>query len=145
MQRIWHSIGLSLYNMKKLLLAAFLLTSLFSFGQKASFEKRGLQFDNIVEGEILKFNYYFTNTGSSDLVLITVKPTCGCTVADYPKTAIKPGARDSIQVTFDTKGRPGYNAKGVNIMTNAGEVQLVFEVEVTPAAAPTKIEGEEPE
>jgi hypothetical protein len=141
-QLFWHNIGLLLYNMKKLLLAAFLMTSLFSFGQKASFEKRGQQFDNIIEGEVLKFNYYFTNTGSSDLILKSVKPTCGCTIADYPKGAIKPGQRDSIQVTFDTKGRAGYNAKGVNIMTNAGEVQLVFEVQVVASATP-KLEGKD--
>lgn len=93
-----------------------------------------MKFDNIKEGKTLEFYYYFTNTGNAPLKLHSVKPTCGCTIAEYPKYEIKPGQRDSIKVTFDTKDRPGYNAKGVNIVSNAGDISLVFEVEVTPVA-----------
>ena len=35
-----------------------------------------------------------------------------------------------IKVSFDSKGRLGYNAKGINIHSNAGEINLVFEVYV---------------
>ena len=99
---------------------------------QATFEKKGLEFRDVKEGDVLEFYYYFTNTGSANLKLNGVHPTCGCTVAEWPKYEIAPGKRDSIYVRFDTKGRPGYNAKGVNIHSNAGEISLVFEVYVTP-------------
>ena len=98
--------------------------------QKASFDKKGYQFNDVVEGDTLKFNYYFTNTGSQDLVLKKVKPTCGCTGVVFPREAIAPGSRDSIQVVFVTNDRVGYNAKGVNVESNGGPVSLVFEAQV---------------
>lgn len=130
-QLFWHKIGLH-YNVKNLLLITLLAFGLNTFAQapKATFEKKGLKFENVKEGSVLEFYYYFTNTGSIDLKLNHVHPTCGCTVADYPTYAIKPGQRDSIHIKFDTKGRVGYNAKGVNLETNGGEVNLVFEAEV---------------
>ncbi|PCJ67722.1 MAG: hypothetical protein COA58_00885 [Bacteroidetes bacterium] len=119
--------------MKKTALLLFLLVSITSFAQtgpQATFEKKGLKFENIKEGTQLKVVYYFTNTGDADLLITKVKPTCGCTVAEFPKHPIKPGQRDSINATFDTKGRSGYNAKGVNLETNAGNISLVFEAVV---------------
>ena len=119
--------------MKKTILFLFILASFSTFAQsgpKATFDKKSLKFDNIKPGTQLKVVYYFTNTGDADLVLTKVKPTCGCTVAEYPKYPIKPGQRDSINAVFDTEGRSGYNAKGINIQSNAGEISLVFEVSV---------------
>ena len=79
---------------------------------------------------MLKFSYKFTNTGNGDLILKTVNATCGCTAPEWPKEAIAPGETGEIKVTFDSKDRVGYNAKGVNLETNAGKVNLVFEVYV---------------
>lgn len=119
--------------MKQIFTFAFFIFSVTSFAQtkaEATFDQKGYKFDNLTEGDTLSFYYYFTNTGGSDLLLKSVKPTCGCTIADWPKYAIQPGQRDSIFVTFDTKDRVGYNAKGINIMSNVGEINLVFEAVV---------------
>ncbi len=119
--------------MRNLLTIFVLILSTSVFAQKAqvTFEKKGQVFKGLNEGETLSFSYVFTNTGSVDFQIEGVHPTCGCTVADWPKEAIKPGQTDSIKVTFNTEGRPGYNAKGVNIHSNAGEINLVFEAYVT--------------
>ncbi len=120
--------------MKQLFILVALFATFTSFAQtpKATFDKKGLEFRDIKEGDKLEFYYYFTNTGTADLILKGVHPTCGCTVAEWPKYSIAPGKRDSIFVSFDTEGRPGYNAKGVNIHSNAGEISLVFEAYVLP-------------
>lgn len=97
---------------------------------EATFEKKGLKFENIIEGTELKIVFHFTNTGNAPLKINSVSPTCGCTVATYPKEEIQPGQRDSINVVFDSKNRVGYNAKGVNLTTNAGVVNLIFEAVV---------------
>lgn len=134
MQPFWHYFGLHIRTMRKFSFLLFILFSTVAFSQvgpKATFEKRGLVFKDVKEGEVLEFSYTFTNTGQSDLKLLSVKPTCGCTVAEYPEGFIKPGETKTIDVTFDTEGRPGYQAKGVNIETNGGAISLVFEVYVT--------------
>ena len=100
---------------------------------EATFIEKGKQLDEVKEGTMVKTVYYFTNTGNADLILNKVAPSCWCTIAEYPKYPIKPGAKDSIVATFDTHDRPGYQAKGINIESNAGPINLVFEVMVAPS------------
>ncbi len=132
--------------MKNILLIALALCSFgvsAQTGAKATFEKKGQIFRDIKEGETLEFYYYFTNTGNSNLKISHVHPTCGCTVAEWPKYEIKPGQRDSLFVSFNTEGRPGYNAKGVNLETNGGAVNLVFEAYVIPKPGTNPFKEEE--
>lgn len=105
-------------------------TLIAAIGPKPVFEKKALKFDNVKEGEILKFEYKFKNEGDADFKITHVHPTCGCTTPEWPKAAIKPGQSGVIKVAFDSKDRVGYNAKGINIESNAGEINLVFEVNV---------------
>lgn len=110
---------------------AFLSAQIYSaVGPKPVFEKKGLVFKDVKEGEILTFFYTFKNEGDADFKITHVHPTCGCTTPEWPRQAIKPGETAKIKVSFDSKGRVGYNAKGVNITSNAGEINLVFEVYV---------------
>src|SRR5690606_6968881 len=39
-------------------------------------------------GDKVKLVYTFENTGDKPLFITQVRPTCGCTVADYTKTAV---------------------------------------------------------
>ena len=121
--------------MKNALLLVGILLSQFVWSQnrpEATFFEKGKQLDEVKEGTIVRTVYNFTNTGNADLLLNRVAPSCGCTVAEYPKYPIKPGAKDSIVATFDTHDRPGYQAKGINIESNAGPINLVFEIMVAP-------------
>ncbi|MDC0579381.1 DUF1573 domain-containing protein [Bacteroidia bacterium] len=106
---------------------------------EATFTEKGKQLGEVKEGTLLKTVYMFTNTGDRNLILQKVEPSCGCTVAEYPKYPIQPGAKDSIVVTFDTHDRVGYQAKGINIESNAGPINLVFEVMVIQATIKTYI------
>lgn len=45
--------------------------------------------------------FYLTNEGEHPLEINRIISTCGCTVPDWPNTAIPPGGMDSILVTFD--------------------------------------------
>ena len=115
-----------------------MLTSVSSFAQNANkvdFETKSQSFDSIPEGTQLKIVYRFTNNGTTDFQLTKVAPTCGCTVAEFPKYPILPGAQDSIVATFDTNHRLGQQAKGVNLESNRGEINLIFLVNVIPGEA----------
>jgi hypothetical protein len=76
-------------------------------------------FGRMTEGEIVEYDFDFTNTGTKDLIINEAKGSCGCTVPTYPKEPIKPGEKKNIKVTFNSQGKKGYNEKSVLIMTNA--------------------------
>ena len=66
--------------------------------------------------------FVFTNTGKKNLTIIQAVASCGCTVPEYPKGNIPPGAKDSIKVTYDgTTRRPGVFSKTISLRTNAPE------------------------
>lgn len=68
--------------------------------------------------------YSITNTGDQPLVLTEVEPDCACSVAQWTQTPIAPGAKGSINVTFDAEAL-GHFQKSVAIYTNA-EPHLVY-------------------
>ncbi len=87
----------------------------------------------IKEGQKLQIAFRFRNAGNKPLVIHSVQPGCGCTVADYPKQPIAPGAEAEISGAFDSQGREGLQHK--QIIVNANTVgsqthQVEFMVEV---------------
>ena len=76
--------------------------------------------------------FVFTNTGDKELLILSANSTCGCTVPEYPKTAIMPGMKDSIKVSYsgstkrvgsrkERQGRFRYIYISVNIIIFAGD------------------------
>lgn len=63
--------------------------------------------------------FVFTNTGDKELLILSAGSSCGCTVPEYPKTAIMPGMKDSIKVTYSgSTKRVGKMKKTVSLTTN---------------------------
>lgn len=86
---------------------------------KLSFEKKTHEFGTVIQGEIVSYNFKFTNTGNADLVIAKVSTSCGCTASHYPTEPIKPGESKSIEAKFDSKGRMGFQNKRITVLTNA--------------------------
>lgn len=74
--------------------------------------------------------FHFVNKSQTDLIIEDVKSTCSCTASDYPKQPVKPGEKAYIKVTFDPTDKEGQYAKGVNLMTNLGEINIIIFAEV---------------
>ena len=90
----------------------------------------------INEGQKLQISFHFKNTGTAPLVLQSVVPGCGCTVADYPKEPIAPGKEADITASFDSKGREGQQHKEITVTANTKESsqhKLSFNVMVVKA------------
>ena len=68
--------------------------------------------------------YTITNTGDQPLVLTEVEPDCACSVAQWTKTPIAPGAKGTVNVTFAAKAL-GHFQKSVAIYSNA-QPNLVY-------------------
>lgn len=75
-------------------------------------------FGQITEGQKLEVAFRFKNSGDKPLIIQGVQPSCGCTVADYPKEPIAPGKEGVIKGIFDSAGKPGVNTKTMTVLAN---------------------------
>ena len=75
--------------------------------------------------------FKFTNTGDAPLVISSVQASCGCTVAEYSKDAIAPGAQGFVKATYNA-AKVGVFTKSVTVNANAENnvVQLFIKGEV---------------
>jgi hypothetical protein len=83
------------------------------------FEEMTFDFGEVVDGELVNKVFKFSNTGDRELVLISVKGSCGCTVPeDWPRYPLAPGVDSEIKVTFNSANRVGNVRKTVRIEAN---------------------------
>lgn len=105
---------------KSLLILLLLLTAAASYGQAIiSFDDKTKKFDKTKAGEILYFEYTFSNSGNEPLLISEVKVTCGCTKPEFPNEPVKPAESGTIKVSFDTKGKIGYQDRILEVISNA--------------------------
>lgn len=96
-----------------------------------TFENEIHDFGKITQGEIVSYSFWFTNTGGSDLVISNAQGSCGCTIPDYPKTAIKPGEKAKVDVKFESAGKSGLTKKTVTLVTNCSPSTKVITITAT--------------
>lgn len=85
---------------------------------KITFSSATYEFSSVEEGAVVTHDFAFTNEGKVPLIISDVRSTCGCTVADWPKTPIAPGEGGVIPVRFDTKNKSGNQNKPITITAN---------------------------
>ena len=100
---------------------------------KLSFDALTYDFGTVREGAVIEHRFRFTNTGNVPLLISNARSTCGCTVPDWPREPIAPGAQGEIPVRFDTKNKTAGQRKPIMITANTypaiTEVMLVGRVE----------------
>ncbi len=82
------------------------------------FEVTNHHFGDINAGEIVSYEFKFKNIGGKDLVITQATGSCGCTVPEYSKEAIKPGGSGKIKVTFNSEGKSGMQSKTISVLAN---------------------------
>lgn len=87
-------------------------------GAKIEFMKETHDYGSIKYDADPYCTFEFKNTGNEPLIISNAKGSCGCTVPEWSKEPIAPGATGSIRVKYDTK-RPGPINKSVTIDSNA--------------------------
>ncbi len=83
-----------------------------------TFEKDVFDFGEIQQGEIVHTEFKFTNTGEHALVITGARGSCGCTVPEWPREPIAPGASNVIKVQFNSKNKSGPFNKSVTVTAN---------------------------
>ena len=132
--------------MKKILIICavilgFAFTASAQDSEKAEFKfnEEKHDFGKIPQGTPVTTVFEFTNIGQSPLILADVRPTCGCTIADYTKTPVAPGAKGLIKITYNAAAAYPFN-KTIVVTSNAKTPQkflvIVGEVVAKPVAAP---------
>jgi hypothetical protein len=131
--------------MKKILLVcAVILGFAFSASaqdnQKAEFKfnEEKHDFGKIPQGTPVTTVFEFTNIGTEPLILTEVRPTCGCTIADYTKTPVKAGDKGVIKITYNAAVAAPFNKTIVvtsNAKTPTKNLNIVGEVIAKPAAS----------
>ena len=90
------------------------------------FETDSYDFGKIKDGEKVSYDFFFTNTGKTPLIISDASATCGCTVPEIPKEPIAPGAKSKISVVFDSAGKNGLQDKVVTVTANTIPAQTLI-------------------
>ncbi len=86
-------------------------------GPKARVQQPVHDVGAVEKGEKISHDFVIRNEGNATLEITEVKPSCGCTVADYPRK-IEAGASGTIRSVVETKDFKGPIAKSVAVFTN---------------------------
>ena len=83
------------------------------------FKEKTYDFGKVLQGEVVKHSFSFTNTGDMTLLVTNVRSSCGCTVSDYSKKPISPGGSGKIEVSFNSHRRKGMQNKSITVTSNS--------------------------
>ena len=97
-------------------------------------------FGTVKEGQTVTHVFKFKNSGNKPLVISNAQGSCGCTVPEYPREPIAPGAGGEIKVKFDSKGKKDVQTKYVtlNANTEPAETRLTIKANVIGTDVKTK-------
>jgi hypothetical protein len=84
---------------------------------QAVVDKPVVDVGKVKKGEPIRQEFVIRNTGDAPLEITEVKPSCGCTVAEYD-AVIAPGGSGRVKVEIETDSFGGGLAKSVTVFTS---------------------------
>ncbi|MBT6747207.1 MAG: DUF1573 domain-containing protein [Flavobacteriales bacterium] len=100
--------------------AFFILSSLICHSQaKIKFEQKTQNFGKTKPGDLIEFDYVFSNNGNQPLIVKNIEVSCSCTKYVFPVQPIATKEKDTIRVTFDTNHKIGYQDRILLVYSNA--------------------------
>ncbi|WP_461138056.1 DUF1573 domain-containing protein [Spirosoma pomorum] len=108
---------------------------------KITFAEKGIyDFGQMTEGDTVEHSFEFTNTGEFPLIINNITASCGCTTPEWPREPVAPGAKSSIRVRFNSRGKQGEQSKTITVFANTDPsmTDLQFKAMVNPKADSTK-------
>lgn len=83
-----------------------------------SFAQMKHDFGTINQNTENEYVFTFTNDGDKPLIIETANGSCGCTVPEFPKEPIAPGATGEIRVMYKPGKQKGLQNKTVTVIAN---------------------------
>lgn len=101
---------------------------------RITFEEAEFDFGTVKEGDVVKHNFKFTNTGKVPLTILKARSSCGCTVPEWPEEPIPPGGTGVISARFNTEGKTERQKKAITVTANTypNESRVILSGAVTP-------------
>lgn len=84
-------------------------------------------------GETVTHDFVIRNEGDAPLQILEVRPTCGCTVAEFDEL-IPPGESGTVRASLSTTSIQGASSKAITVLTNDPanpQLQLTLRIRVT--------------
>jgi hypothetical protein len=103
-------------------------------GPKLVVPDKVLDKGTVAKGEVVTADFKLVNEGSETLVVKAVRPTCGCTVAEFDRE-IPAGGTGWVKAKLETEDFSGPVSKSILIMTNDPQdptVSVVIKADVQP-------------
>lgn len=75
-----------------------------------------------------KAEFQIENTGTSDLLITDINPSCGCTMVEWTQTPIAPGETGKIEVVYDAQ-MLGVFQKDMEVYTNASDKPFYLHIQ----------------
>jgi hypothetical protein len=96
-----------------------------------SWKTNTIDLGKIEQGKPVTVEFEFTNPSMVPLIVMSVRPSCGCTTTDYPKNSIDPGKSGTIKITYNAASSGAFT-KSTSVTTNAGDANstLIIKGEV---------------
>ena len=86
----------------------------------------------------------FVNTGPDTVAIASVRPSCGCTGADWYQDPVAPGDTAWVSFTYDPTRRPGRFEKTVKVYTAPGRQLQVINIRGTVVGTPETLQRDYP-
>lgn len=83
-------------------------------GVHMTFDNEHINLGKVKHGDVKKFDYVFTNTGT-ETIEIDIVSGCDCTTLDYPTHKILPGQKAVINVKFDSAKKEASETVDVDV------------------------------
>ena len=101
---------------------------------RIKFEEEIFNFEEVDEGDVVKHEFKFKNTGKVPLTILRAESSCGCTIPEWPKDPIPPGGTGSILAKFNTEGKALLQRKTISVTANTypNITKVILEGNVKP-------------
>ncbi len=94
---------------------------------------------NVPAGQVnLPFTFSFTNVSSSEVIINSVRTSCGCTTTKLPPMPwhIAPGTNAPLEINLNVAGKFGVVMKTVTVDSTAGTKTLIIKANVPTTPPP---------
>ena len=96
-------------------------------GQEIWFGETLHEYGEIAEDSDGSCIFTFKNLGEEPIVINRVRSTCGCTVPEWPREPVEPGASGEIKVVYNT-ANPGSFYKSIYVYSSAANSPVKLQI-----------------
>ena len=112
-------------NKKILMITLFCSAALTASAQRISASTDVVDCGQIIYNHPVKVDFELSNKDRGQLIIHSVKTSCGCTSVDYPHSGISGGKTFTVSVTYDAR-QMGHFDKFVGVYSNGSDQPLML-------------------